>query len=786
MVATELGGVTVGLANPWFLAALPVAVAALWLLAFRGDGTASARSRRLLFAARLLTVVLVVTAAAGPYTVQTKETRGDPRVTLLVDRSNSMNVMSGAGETLAQNIEDEGVPVTTATVASGNESRIGDNVAANLRENGSVVVLSDGQVTGGRSLQDVTELATSVNATVSSVNVNPRRTERYVTLNGPSKTSVGVEATFLARVGGVETEGETTLSVRVDGQEVLTRTLENGAGNTEFSHTFNETGSHRVTATVSSDDAFATNDVYRRTVRVVDRPKILYVSRGDYPFRSYLEQIYDVDTAESVPSSSNLSQYYAVVMQDVAAQDAGNVDALQRFVIDGGGLMVVGGDNSFENGGYNNSDISSMLPVSVGESAGGSSNIVFAIDVSGSSKNGMKVQKALALDALEQLGGDNEVGIVGFNWQAYRVADVQPLSDNRGELKDKIRRLQSGGATDIAAGLRGAGDMLGDRQGTIILISDGHDDIGRPAAVATSLGAQGVNVITIGAGQNPNENVLQTIAQESGGNYFRATETNRLRLLFGGSSRRYEGDGLTIVNQNSFVTSGVTLESSPAAANDVSVKRGAEFLVANSEGKPAVASWRYGLGRVVTITAYGDDGSLDGLLQRPDSLLLTKSTNYVIGDPERKATDITEVPDTRVRTPTTVVYRGPDRPTVDGLSFSKVDENRYEATVVPERIGYHTVLNSSYAANYPQEYEALGTSSSLRALVNATGGRQFSTGQAAQIAEFAREQSVRVRDVRTDWTWALLLLSFVVFLIEVLSRRIQVYRGRTRNEGGLS
>ncbi|WP_338737991.1 VWA domain-containing protein [Haloplanus salilacus] len=783
-VRTTVEGTVVGLERPAALLALPVAVAALVLLVrYRASGTASRRSRRLLLAARVVVATLIVVSAAGPFTVVTTETQGDPSVSMLVDRSDSTAVSPAVAEELAEDVEAEGVPVTVSTIGQGTDSRIGDGVAANVRENGSVVVVSDGRVTGGRSLAETAEFARSVNATISAVSAEPTRTERYVTLSGPSKASVGVESQFLVQVSGVQATDPVEVTVSVDGQQVASERIAEGTGSVPVSHTFESTGDHRITAEIDGDDEFEVNDVARKTVRVVDQPRVLYVSRGEYPLREYLGQLYDVETAESVPE--NLDPYYAVVVQNVAAGDMGNVDELQRFVIDGGGLLMAGGPDSFENGNYANSSVASMLPVTFGESSPGSARIVMLIDVSGSAGDGMRIQKAIALDALSQLDDDNTVGVVGFNQRAYSVADPVQLSEGRGDIEDRIRRLQAGGATNIANGLRGAEEMLGGQRGTVILVSDGGDTASRSAVVANALGRQGIRVIAVGAGRNVNEGVLRRIAEESGGNYFRADETDRLRLLFGGGSRQFEGEGLTVVDSSHFVTSGVTLESNPGRANDVSMRPGANFLVAGPDGTPAAASWRYGLGRVATITTYEEGGGLDGLLRQPDSLLVTKSVNYAIGDPERKATGVTDVADTRVGESTTVVYRGAAPPEGTDLSFGATDEGVYRARTTPDSVGFETAAGATYAANYPAEYAGFGTSTALADAVRATGGKQFDRGDAAEIAEFARQRSTRVRDVRRSWDWALLTAALLLFLTEVIVRRLQVYNGRTRSESGL-
>jgi hypothetical protein len=229
----------------------------------------------------------------------------------------------------------------------------------------------------------------------------------------------------------------------------------------------------------------------------------------------------------------------------------------------------------------------------------------------------------------------------------------------------------------------------------------------------------------------------------------------------------------------------VTLTANPASSNDVRVRPGADYLVATGRGTPAVASWRYGLGRVLTITTYEDDARLAGMLERPDSLLVTKSVNYAVGDPERGQTGVTEVSDTRVGVPTTVSYRGESRPDVEALRFTAAGGGVYTATTTPSATGFERVLDAEYAVDAAPEYTAFGPSPELSALVDATGGRTFSPSEAAAIAEFARERARQVREVERSWAPAALVAALVVFLAEVLARRLQVYRGVAENESGL-
>src|SRR3989338_4981244 len=116
-----------------------------------------------------------------------------------------------------------------------------------------------------------------------------------------------------------------------------------------------------------------------------------------------LTQVYDVDLTSSL-AGVDMNKYYAAVINDIPIaeiegsvsegnknnanneDDRKNVDKLIEFVTDGNGLMVVGGDNSFDKGGYKGSLFESILPVQVGigeKAKGEDFNVIFLVDLSG-------------------------------------------------------------------------------------------------------------------------------------------------------------------------------------------------------------------------------------------------------------------------------------------------------------------------------------------------------------------------------------------------------------------
>ncbi|MDY7081854.1 MAG: magnesium chelatase, partial [Halobacteria archaeon] len=225
----------------------------------------------------------------------------------------SMQVYPNVADSLANAIEKEGVPVTVQRVGSNTNSPIGDAVVSNLEENGSLLLISDGRVTSGRSLIEAADIARSVNTALYAVNLSASKSEKVISIEGPSKTSLGVEAEFSLHGTNVG-QSASRVTISVDGQQVESRNFQRQNSIT-ITRTFQTTGEHTISVSVSGGDTFSNNNVAYKTVSVVEKPKILYVRGKNYPFSQILNQLYTVETSTSVPS--NLNEYYAVVMQDV-------------------------------------------------------------------------------------------------------------------------------------------------------------------------------------------------------------------------------------------------------------------------------------------------------------------------------------------------------------------------------------------------------------------------------------------------------------------------------------
>jgi len=170
---------------------------------------------------------------------------------------------------------------------------------------------------------------------------------------------------------------------------------------------------------VIQNDYFRENNQFFKVVRVYPKPDVLLVTLNeDSKYERLLQNIYTLAIRKSIPA--DLSQFGAIILDDIpGALLSPDIDKLSSYVSDGNGLLVSGGPNSYDRGGYKDSLLETLLPVVVGvagkEESEQDINVVLVIDISGSStfsfagdkgSSKISIQKAQALDILGQLGDD--------------------------------------------------------------------------------------------------------------------------------------------------------------------------------------------------------------------------------------------------------------------------------------------------------------------------------------------------------------------------------------------
>lgn len=776
--------------NPWVvLLIIPAIPLLVWLLSREfislresAEQRASKRkTRKIMMFTRTIMIFLLLVALASPFFETEKIIEGDPFIQVLVDNSTSMSVFEDISNDLVAGLKNR-MNTESDIVGEGMISNIGDSVLQHLEPHGSILLVSDGNVNTGADLGDVALYASKVNATINAINLKAIRNDASVTVIGPDKVLEGSESSFnvlLNRVGNIES---VLLTVELDG-ELIHNQLTNQPV-ISFTRRL-EPGVHKIVAKIDSPDFFRNNNVFYKTIKVVPRPKILMLSDQGSPLKTLLDQLFVVDVATSLPSS--ISEYYAVVVNDRTAQEMNpDTDVLNDFVADGNGLVVFGGEHSYDKGGYRDSLFETMLPVIVGAPEKDEGDVVIAIvmDISGSAgapfgrfASTSDFEKAAAIGIMQGVKLDTRVALLAFNTQAYLLSEPSPIFQKQG-VDEIISRVKFGGGTNIAAGLLKAVQVVGDYSGSknIVLLSDGKTQGSAAAYEAARYAANaGIKIYTVGVGPTTDEQTMIDIAEITNGVYFRATEESRLNIIFGPVDENEAQSGqmdLVIWNKNHFITAGLEPNATLYGFNQVSPKGAGRLLAVTSTGDPILTVWRLGLGRVAAVST--DDGSkwAGSLLSSKGSKLIGRTMSWAIGDPERKSASFIDVKDTRLGEPAEILVKSEVPPTAPGVTFFKVDDDTYSGNIVPTQTGFQEVARAPFAVTFEREFGEIGMNPELQRIVASTGGKMFDADEYDEIADFARTRAKRIINAREYVRWPFIILAILIYLVEIFIRRV--------------
>jgi len=739
---------------------------------------------------RAIILLLVLIAVASPVTLKEKTSKGDFSLTILADSSTSFDIFEkNIPQTLKSKIDDE-IPTTIRYIATGNNSNIGDELLNNIQGNDNILLISDGYSTKGKSLGDMMFFASYLNTTISTLDLEPKETDYWVVIDAPREVTLGNEFTYYVDVYNVGEKQNYNIKIKVDESVIIDETA-TGSKSYELSEYLRE-GYHNITATIKLDDFFPQNNVFYKTIRVLPKPRILYIAPGQRRFEDLLQRLYLPDIKYVLPH--NLDEYSTVIIDDIPAAELNSrFDTLSEYISDGNGLVIIGGKDAYDNGGYDNSLFETLLPVKIGvpgQDQEGDVNIVIVIDISGtttfdtsatSGVSKLSVQKAQAIEILKSLPPEYNVGVVAFdNFGYYITKKVLPLGDQPG-LNNTIARIQSDprAGTEIGAGLQKAFYLLEGLPGSnnVILISDGitqHPE--RAIGNVNRMATLGIKTYTVGIGEDTNREFMQALALDGNGIYFEPDETQKLSLIFNGTEEtKSQKNSLVILNAYHFITDKLPLRASVSGFNQVVPKPSARLLVSSYSSNPILTIWRFGLGRVASLTTNPEYWS-DDMLSGENSQLLTRTINWAIGDPSRNKQFDVKVRDVNLGETAEigVISKKPFTSTI--LSFSKVGESYYKANYIAATTGFKKFFGTQMAVNYPFEYQNLGLNPELRDLVSITGGQIFSLNETDELIDFIKSKSKRKTTETVYFRWPFLLAALFLFLIEICIRRIKENR----------
>lgn len=772
-------------ARPELLWALPpLTLLGLLYIHFRAGNKILALSRLLIFC-------LILAASANPYFVQTQVVQSErPSVTILEDKTGSMQVFD---PNTAARIAD--LSWTSISTFSGDSTPLGDRILQHSLPGSAILLVTDGYSNSGRSLEDALALARGSNSTVFALKIDPVRADAGVEISGGNTAVLGGEYPFRVVVrSSIPYSGP--LSVYADEKQIYSDQIQaNGSASIKISHSFLETGNHILRAEIAPDMQ-PLNNVYLKSIYVVPKPEVLLLTSSYSPLAQNLADLYKLTTVSELPP--NLQGYKSIILDDIEYRSS--LDRLENYVREGGGLMVVGGKNSYDLGEYRNSTLEKILPVqSFPSRFEGGKTLIFVLDISFSllstlTKDGttlLDYEKALAVELLgSPQFQDYNVGLVVFGTRAYNVIDPVPLSRSQNVLADRIATLAPTGTENsyLDSGLELARDMIeasgGD--GEMIILSDGNLQ-NYPEVVARSrelIREMNITTRLIQVQAIPGRmGSFPEIASSTGSEFASFVYPDSLTTIstpLANEQREEEKNisvyNLAVVNRNHYITTDLELNATISGFNDATPKSGSIRLVAMTDGKPVLTVWRYGLGRVAALTTDNGNAWAGLLYSSPSSQLISSAVNWAVGDP-RPEMDRVEAEDGWKNTPLQITINSKYRPSLPEANVEKVGDNRYVATFNPNSSGIYYIGDYGVAVNYPLEYRYIGFNPDLPGLIIANGGKVFTEEEAKRslIAEASRV-SQRVVEERVSRRDALLLFALLILLLEIVSRKLNEIR----------
>ena len=133
---------------------------------------------------------------------------------------------------------------------------------------------------------------------------------------------------------------------------------------------------------------------------------------------------------------------------------------------------------------------------------------------------------------LGNLDGEDRVGVVGYDSNARTVQDLRRVSElDRGDLRSDVRNLDSGGGTNLDAGMSEARDMVSEyandseRETRVVYVTDAMPNLGDTGGDSLesrmqSYADEGIHTTFVGVGVDFNSRLTETISTVRGANYY--------------------------------------------------------------------------------------------------------------------------------------------------------------------------------------------------------------------------------------------------------------------------
>ncbi len=529
---------------------------------------------------------------------------------------------------------------------------------------GEVVLLSDGVQTKGDALYEAQRMADAgIQVDVIPVEPDWNPDVRMVNMSVPPSLRLGeeyaVEINIFHReqppTAATETPGNETIPATLqlwvqgstdEGQERLLGEeqveLKAGANSFTFRSETTSSGLLKLRASVRGmpQDTFAANNEAVATTMVTPPPRILLVEGQEGTASEISSALWpaiesDVLPAQQLPTRlSQLQRFDGMVLLDVSAYNLSldQMATVREFVrSEGRGLVVTGGRNSYSLGAYDDTPLEDILPVSLEPPPRTErSNVAMLLVIDRSASMSIPVDvskfdmaKEAAILSTEMLQSEDKIGILAFDTRQEWTVPFQAIGEGLTlkQIQDAIVFLDIGGGTDIYAALEEGLLALMQQEASVrhaVLLTDGRSFTNDSEAydqLVTTARDNDITLSSIAIGLDSDIDLLEQLAQWGNGRYYYADKPEdipRLTIQESEIARAdpvVEGDFRIDIADPHPVIRDTDIAQMPALNGYVGTTRrdNAEVVLVApgkeaDEKDPILATWNYGLGRVVAWT----------------------------------------------------------------------------------------------------------------------------------------------------------------------------------------
>jgi uncharacterized membrane protein len=500
-----------------------------------------------------------------------------------------------------------------------------------------IVMLTDGRQNAGNALAGA-QAAKNAGADLYYVSAPLTFTQEVVAEAMVLPQEVKYGEPFQAKVvawSHRDTQGR--ISLFRNGEFLGSQIVRMSAGKNVYSYrqSLDQSGIHVYQAAIEVDgDTIEDNNRAVGTVVVRGRPQVLLADKDRSHAQSLAaalrSQNIDVTVVEppSVPKDiAGLQKYDGVVLSNVSSLKLTKPQMAQirDYVRDlGGGLMMLGGEESFGLGGYYRTPIEEALPVTMDVKQKveiPSLAVVLSIDRSGSMamSTDEKITKLdLAKEAahlvVDLLDDRNEVGVMSWDTEFIWDVPVRPARD-KAAIHHAIATIKAGGGTDGYPALKESYAVLFDRPALlkhVIFLSDGQMTRGDFQGLLRRMSKDKITVSTVAIGKDADVQLMVDVAKWGRGRFYYTEDSQTIPRIFTLETQLASKASLIeqpfkpqLTAPNHEAMQEIDWKQVPPLGGYVatSLKPTAELVLMSHQEDPVLATWRFGLGRAVAFTS---------------------------------------------------------------------------------------------------------------------------------------------------------------------------------------